>query len=512
LIIKNIPVSKLSDRSQGNMSRYNRRVFLKTLSLGTASLAGLWGCRPSEPPPRPNILFCIADDWGWPHAGAYGDPVVQTPTFDRLAREGVLFEHVYVMSPSCTPSRNSILTGQHHWRLEEGANLWSTLDVKFPVYPLLLENAGYFVGYWRKCWGPGDLKAGGYVGSHPGGTHYPGGFEEFLSARSGKTPFCFWLGSSDPHRPYKVGSGKSSGIDLNAIKVPGFYPDRPEIRSDIADYYFEVQRFDADCAQAISMLEKSGELDNTIIVMTGDHGMPFPRCKSNLYEMGVHVPLAIRWGNKIKPKRRLNDFVSFIDLAPTFLEAAGLKVPNEMTGRSLMPLLRSAKSGYLKKSRSHVIFGKERHTPAQGIPEMGGYPCRGLRNRRFLYIRNFAPDRWPAGIPEGATHPIGRFADCDDGPTKALLMKYQNHPDYDTFFALSFAKRLPEELYDLDKDPDQLHNVAIDPDYEHIRKEMSTRLMTELKASGDPRASGDPVLFDTYPYRARYALNIEQKL
>lgn len=489
------------------MNQFNRRSFLKTLGLGTASLAGLWGCRLSKQPACPNILFCLADDWGWPHAGAYGDTVVQTPAFDRLASEGVVFEHAYVTSPSCTPSRNSILTGQHHWRLEEGANLWSTLDVKFPVYPLLLEKAGYHVGYWRKCWGPGDLKAGGYVDSHPGGTFYPKGFEQFLSARPGTTPFCFWLGSSDPHRPYNAGSGKNSGIDLDAIKVPGFYPDRPEIRSDIADYYFEVQRFDADCALAIALLEKTGELDNTIIFMTGDHGMPFPRCKSNLYEMGVHVPLVVRWGDKIRSGRRLIDFVSFIDFAPTFLEAAGLKAPLEMTGRSLLPLLKTAKSGRIEKSRDHVIFGKERHVPAQGIPEMGGYPCRGLRNQRFLYIRNFVSDRWPAGVPEGATHPIGRFADCDDGPTKAFLMEYRDHPDYKTFFALSFAKRPAEELYDLDKDPDQLNNIANDPDYEQISKEMSAKLTAELKASGDPRATGGPILFDRYPYRARYELN-----
>jgi arylsulfatase A-like enzyme len=494
------------------MDRYNRRVFLQTLGLGAASLAGLWGCRTSEQPARPNILFCIADDWGWPHAGAYGDQAVRTPAFDRLASEGVVFEHAYVMSPSCTPSRNSILTGQHHWRLEEGANLWSTLDVKFPVYPLLLEKAGYHVGYWRKSWGPGDLKEGGYIDRHPAGTLYPEGFEQFLSARSGKTPFCFWLGSSDPHRPYKPGSGKNSGIDLDTVKVPGFYPDRLEIRSDIADYYFEVQRFDADCLMAIALLEKAGELDNTIIIMTGDHGMPFPRCKSNLYEMGVHVPLVIRWGDKIRSGRRVTDFVSFIDFAPTFLEAAGLKTPQSMTGRSLLPLLKSSKSGQIEKVRDHVIFGKERHVPAQEIPEMGGYPCRGLRNRRFLYIRNFAPDRWPAGVPEGATHPIGRFADCDDGPTKAFLMENRNYQDYKTFFELSFAKRPAEELYDLDKDPDQLNNIANDPSYEQIKEEMSAQLTAELKASGDPRATGVPVLFDQYPYRARYELNTNRKL
>jgi N-sulfoglucosamine sulfohydrolase len=184
-----------------------------------------------------------------------------------------------------------------------------------------------------------------------------------------------------------------------------------------------------------------------------------------------------------------------------------------MTGRSLLPILTSSKSGQVDQKRDHVIFGKERHVPAQGSPEMGGYPCRGLRNRRFLYILNFTPDRWPAGVPEGANHPMGRFADCDDGPTKAFLMDNRNHKDYRAFFELCFAKRAAEELYDLEQDPDQLNNIIItdDPAYEQIRKEMSAQLTAELKASGDPRVTGAPVLFDRYPYRARYELNTERK-
>ena len=154
---------------------------------------------------RPNILFCIADDWGWPHAGAYGDPVVQTPTFDRVAREGALFEHAYVSSPSCTPSRNAILTGQHFWRLGPGANLWSWLEVEHPVYPLLLQEAGYHVGHWRKSWGPGRLALGGYEGEHPAGKGYREGFAAFLEQRPEGAPFCFWLGAWDPHRGYEKG-------------------------------------------------------------------------------------------------------------------------------------------------------------------------------------------------------------------------------------------------------------------------------------------------------------------
>jgi arylsulfatase A-like enzyme len=486
---------------------FARREFIKIIGTGSLTL-GL-SCKPRKPKIHvpPNILFCIADDWGWPHAGVYGDPVVRTPTFDRIAQEGILFDHAFVSSPSCTPSRNAILTGQYHWRLGEGANLWSTLDVKFPVFPLLLEKAGYHVGHWRKCWGPGDLKAGGYVDKYPGGKRFPEGFAQFLGERPEGKPFCFWLGSSDPHRPYKAGSGKASGMELSKIEVPAFYPDVPEVRSDIADYYVEVQRFDTDCGAAISLLEEAGALENTIIVMTGDHGMPFPRCKSNLYDWGVRVPLAIRWGERIKPGRRVSDFVSFVDFAPTFLNAAGKKIPDSMSGRSLLSILVSDQNGRIDKSHDFAIFGKERHVPAQESPEMGGYPCRGLRTDDFLYIQNFFPERWPAGVPVGATHPIGRFADCDDGPTKFFLMDLRDDPKYKRFFELAFAKRPSEELYDMEKDPDQVNNVALDPDYGQIKAELDAKLRKGLKATADPRMTGGKVLFDEYPYRAKYELN-----
>jgi arylsulfatase A-like enzyme len=456
---------------------------------------------------RPNILFCLADDWGWPHAGAYGDPVVKTPTFDRLAKEGVLFDHAYISSPSCTPCRNSILTGQYHWRLKEGANLHSTLDVNIPVFPLLLKEVGYHVGYWRKCWGPGKLEPGGYVDTHPCGTRYRKGFEQFIAERPKDRPFCFWFGTSDPHRGYKKGSGKDSGMNLSKVKVPKFYPDVEEIRSDIADYYFEVQRWDSDCGKAIKLLEEIGELDNTIIVMTGDHGMPFPRCKSNIYDMGVRVPMAIRWGDKIRGHRRVKDFMSLIDLAPTFLKAAGVKIPQQMVGRSLLPVLQSKKQGWIDPKREHVIFGKERHTPAQKSPSMDGYPCRGIRTERYLYIRNFKPNRWPAGVLSGATHKMNVHPDCDNGPTKKYLIDNRQDPKIGPYYDLSFAKRPAEELYDISKDPDQLVNLAGKKGYAKTKARLSARLLAELKGTGDPRVVGGGEMFDQYPYRATYKLN-----
>jgi len=275
---------------------YNRRSFIKKMAVGGAALsfAGIF-CQKGAGK-RPNILFALADDWSWPHAGFAGDTVVKTPTFDKLAREGVVFKNAFVTAPSCTPSRGAILTGQFHWRLEEGGNLWSSLPQKFDVYPELLEQAGYFVGFTRKGWGPGRFEEGGRK-RNPAGDRYSD-FKEFMEKRPENTPFCFWFGSYDPHRKYDLGSGVKSGMKIEDVTVPACLPDSKEIRSDICDYYWEVQRFDREVGELLQMLEQKGELENTIVVMSGDNGMPFPRCKSNLYDLGTRVPWSSAGANR----------------------------------------------------------------------------------------------------------------------------------------------------------------------------------------------------------------------
>jgi arylsulfatase A-like enzyme len=450
---------------------------------------------------RPNILVAMADDWGWPHAGAYGDPVVRTPTFDRVAREGVLFEHAYVASPSCTPSRAAILTGQWHWRLEESANLWSTLRKEYPVYPDLLEEAGYFVGLQGKGWGPGRVEVGGRS-RNPAGPAFSS-FEEFLARRPEGRPFCFWFGSSDPHRDYEAGSGARSGMRLEAIRLFPHFPDSPVVRGDIADYYWEVQRFDRDVGAMLALLEKHGELDRTVVVVTGDNGMPFPRCKANLYDCGTRVPLAIR-GPGFVSGRTEGAFVSLTDLAPTFLRLAGVEPPPVMTARSLLPLLTPGPGALEERAaRDHVLTGKERHVPGQEAPDQGGTPMRALRTRDFLYIRNYRPDRWPAGTPNElrATLPGRWLADCDNGPTKLEMVEKQGEDAHQRqLYDLAFAKRPAEELFDLRHDPGQLVNVAARPEYERVRAELAARLEAELRRSGDPRVVGGADRLEAYPY------------
>ena len=446
---------------------------------------------------RPNILFAIADDWGWPHAGAYGDAVVKTPSFDRIARQGMLFRHAYVSSPSCTPSRGAILTGQYHWRLKTGANLYGTFGDEFATYTELLVHAGYVAGSTGKAWGPGKPQT---RGRQLAGKRCRN-IAKFLEARPKDKPFVFWLGTSDPHRPYKKGSGARSGMDANAVHMFGHYPDHEEVRSDVADYYFEVQRFDSLVGRALQQLEKAGELDNTLVVMTGDHGMPFPRCKSNLYDCGVRVPLAIMWGANIKGGRTSEAFVSLTDLAPTFLQAANVEVPEQMTGRSLIPILTGPE--HEAPGRDHVIFGKERHVPSQEAPDMGGYPSRAIRDHRYLYIRNFKPDRWPNGTPnfEKAAIPGNWYADTDNSPTKTYIVANQDKDDaHRKSYALCFAKRPAEELYDVAEDPDQLRNLARDPAMTKVKQRLWEQLEAEMRASGDPRAVGDGDAYDQAKY------------
>ena len=438
---------------------------------------------------QPNILFAISDDQSYLHTSAAGYKAVSTPCFDRVAASGVRFTHSFCSSPSCTPSRGAILTGQHFWRLEEGGNLWSSLPTKFAAYPDMLEAAGYHIGLQGKGWGPGNLKAAGRM-RNPAGPNYKD-FATFFNSRPTNNPFCFWFGSTDPHRPYAQAAGRNAGIRLDDIEVPSWLPDHPTVREDIADYLSEIQRFDSDLGAILSILEKAGELENTLIVITSDNGMPFPRAKTNLYDSGTRMPLAISWPAAIPGGRVIDDFVSHTDFAPTFLEAAGLSVPASMTGKSLLPMLLSKAQGQLEKARDRVFTGRERHTQmrAGGV----GYPMRAIRTREFLYIRNYEPDRWPSGDPP-------HFGDIDNGPSKEFVATHNDGPEYGRFYQLACAKRPAEELYDLKQDAAQQVNVASNSKYAGAKSKLAKTLQDYLSQTNDPRATGNKVIWDTSPY------------
>lgn len=461
---------------------------------------------------RPNILFCISDDQSYAHTGANGDPVVQTPGFDRIAREGLRFVHAFCDAPTCGPSRSAILTGQSIWRLEEAGNIHSTLPAKFATYTELLADAGYATGYTGKPWGPGRLEVGGRS-QNPSGpkfsrktltppfksiknTDYAGNFADFLDQVPEDAPFCFWLGTSEPHRGYEKGAGKRTGKDPAKVIVPPFFPDNEIVRNDFLDYFVEIEHSDSAVLRAIEMLEESGQLDNTIVVVTSDHGMPFPRAKASLYDAGTRVPLAIRWpGGITNPGRVVEGFVNLSDLAPTFLEAAGLEVPEMMNARSLLDLFEDEPD----KDRDAAYIAMERH---DGCRKGGkGYPCRAIRTQDYLYIYNFEPTRWPSGSPDPSVCARSiPYGEIDSAPTKTFLMEHRNEHGVARLAELAFGKRPAEELYDLKSDPHQMVNLAGSVRMAETQATLRRQLFDHLEAAEDPRVVGGKVDWDYYPY------------
>ncbi|QDT70272.1 Arylsulfatase [Planctomycetes bacterium MalM25] len=461
---------------------------------------------------RPNVLLAIADDWSYGHAGVYGCDWVATPAFDRVAREGMLFHHAYTPNAKCAPSRAILLTGRNSWQLEEAANHVPNFPVKFKTYVEALGDAGYHVGYTGKGWSPGKAAhadgsprrlAGPHYGrrkldppaEHISDNDYAANFKDFLD-EAADAPWCFWYGALEPHRAYEQGSGeRQGGKSLDQVdRVPAYWPDNATVRGDMLDYAFEVEHFDRHLGKILAELEERGEIDNTLVIVTSDHGMPFPRCKGQAYEHSNHIPLAIRWPGGVG-RQKTRGFVSLTDLAPTILDLAGV-VPTKsgmapMEGRSLAPQL-LLKSLLVNTSRSHLLIGKERHDI--GRPNDAGYPIRGLVNERYLYLRNDENDRWPIGNPETG------YPNCDGSPTKTAVLDAFGQGDADRYWRLNFGKRPDDELYDLQKDADCVNNLADDPDYAEKLAAMRRQMEAELLAQGDPRQRGEGAVFDAYPY------------
>ena len=309
------------------------------------------------------------------------------------------------------------------------------------------------------------------------------------------------------------------GLNPDDLKgyMPEFLPDVHEVREDFCDYLGECQAVDAGLGVIINRLEEIGELDNTLLVVSGDHGiLGMPRAKCNLYDIGCEVALAMRWPGHIKEGRIIDDFVNIMDLAPTFMEAAGETIPDSMEALSLIPLLKSKKSGQIEKDRSFVITGRERHvaTARQGcLP----YPQRAIRTKDFLYIINFKPDRWPMGDPKGLDdleikppeykdlqwNTMAAYVDLDAGPTKAWMVYHRNDKEVKPLFELGFAKRPYEELYDLTKDKHYMENVADKLEYQDKKKELNFKLMEILKKHNDPRVTEVPCRYELSPYAGK---------
>lgn len=499
---------------------------------------GFTGCKAekNKEQKRPNILFAISDDVSYAHTSFSGCTFVNTPAFDEVAREGVYFSNCYAGSPGCAPSRSSIVTGRYPWQNEQSGQHASSWMKKYVPFVDELEDNGYAVGRTGKGVDPFRYakskadslfrkeNAGGVCYSEimytkkdderfANGIHtdnYFQNFKYFMENVRKDKPFFFWYGGREAHRPYEKDSWKRrSGKKLADVQVPGFLPDNDVIRGDLLDYAVEVEWFDLHLQRMLEYLKKIGELDNTIVIVTGDNGMPFPRSKANCYDFGVHVPLAIRYPKEFKGHRIINSPASFIDFAPTILEMAQVKPTHMMPirGKSMVPLLKSNDEGSPREARQVAFSGRERHSSSRY--KNWGYPQRAIRKGDYLLIRNFKPDRWPAGAPQMydkkdttrllAIYQGGVFADIDASPSKAFLIKNHDADHIAHFFDLACAKRPEYELYNIVKDYACLKNLWDIPGYNTIRDELQKKLNDELIKTKDPRVVGpDYEIFDSY--------------
>jgi uncharacterized sulfatase len=495
---------------------------------------------------RPNILFAISDDQSFAHTGFAGCEFVNTPAFDRVATEGIYFNNCIAGSPGCAPSRSTIVTGRYHWQNEQSGQHACSWMKKHVPFIDLLEGNGYATGrtgkgvtpfyfarderdsLWRKTDAggiehstieyekgtPGDERTADKIGS----ANYFANFKYFMENVRKEKPFFFWYGAREPHRSFEQDSWIRNNKNLKDVKVPGFFPDHGIVRGDILDYAVEIDWFDLHLQRMLTYLEEKGELENTIVMVTSDNGMAFPRAKANGYEYGVHVPLAIRFPKDFPAGRIVNDPISFADIAPTILELTqtSSKGMLPISGKSILKILKSKKQGTVDKNRKYVYAGRERHSASRY--QNWGYPQRIMRSKEFLFTWNVRPERWPAGAPQrlvpgttndlfpiygidedGKHHSEWAFTDIDDAPTKSFIIENMADEKVKPYFDLALAKRPEYELFNIVTDPFCLNNLVGNSKYSKVEKEMKKALMEELRKSEDPRVVGpDTEIFDSY--------------
>ncbi len=492
-----------------------------------------------QTPSRPNILFAISDDQSHVHTSYAGCQFINTPAFDRVAREGVNFEHCYAGSPGCAPSRSSIVTGRYHWQNEQSGQHASSWMKKHVPFIDELEANGYSIGRTGKGVSPfqyarseadslwRNTDAGGIEHSRLqykpesnlpptkgiSRTNYFANFKYFMDNKKNNEAFFFWYGAREPHRKFEQDSWQRTDKALGESVVPGFLPDHEIVQGDMLDYAVEIEWFDNHLEQMLNYLESIGELDHTIVIVTSDNGMAFPRAKANCYEYGSHVPFAVRYPKEFEGGRSIKSPVSFIDIAPTLLDITDI-TPTAMlpmSGQSLKGVLEGKQS---TPTRDFALSGRERHSSSRYLNR--GYPQRMIRHDSFIYIWNMKPERWPAGAPQkfnptdstdlmpmyglddqGKYLPQASFTDIDDCPTKQYTIEQRQKESY--YFSLAHDKRPEKELYNVVSDPFCLMNLATNASKSEIMGTLQSLLLSELFRTEDPRVVGpDTEVFDSY--------------
>ncbi len=454
---------------------------------------------------QPSFLLVISDDQSWLHTSKAGYPYVKTPAFDAIAEQGAWFSHAYASAPSCTASRSSLLTGRQLWHTESGALLNGTWPGHLASFQDILQQHGYATGFSGKGWGPGDLGKRNTPETRPEGPPFntklaekqreeltsvdlAENFRLFLRQRKPDQPFSFWAGATEPHRPYISHTGKRLLDAPYEAALPAFLPDTEHVRKTFSRYLREIELFDNQLGALVQVAREEGALDNLMIIVTSDNGMPFSRAKPHNYEYGVRVPLAIYWQAGINsPGRTINDMVSLVDIAPTLLELANIHDDTlQLDGKSLVPLLTSNKSGQIDPQRNYVITASEFHSSDdEDSRALFTYPRRAIHTHHYALIHNLFPERWPAGSP-----PHFRQAYA------SLLLTRPDKKPIEPWFTLNTQHRPEWEFYDLRQDPYQLVNQMDNGAYSKTIQTLQQQIASEL--------TSDPVSQRGEDYFARY--------
>ncbi len=476
---------------------------MKTVCLAALLGFTLTSAQATEGPKRPNVVLMIADDMAWDDCGASGNPKVRTPNIDKLARGGMRFDRAFVTASSCSPSRSSLITGRHphntdaeelHWPLPPGqvtfveklkaSGYWTAAAGKWHLgnavkgrFDLVREAnpSGFQLGT-----GKGDkarMTAEGSGAAQSGCDQWV----PVLRDRPKDRPFFLWLASLDPHRDYEPGA-ISEPHRPEAVVVPPYLPDVPEVRRDLALYYDEISRLDRYVGEVMAELDRQGEAGNTLVLFLSDNGRPFPRCKTTLYDSGIRTPLIARWPGRVEPGSRCGSLVSTIDIAPTALKLAGVEPGPTVHGRDLSPLLKDPTA----KVRDLIFAERNWHD----------YASRGraARSERFKYIRNDDHDK-----------PLTPPADAVRSPTFLAMRRLRDEGTLTPAQRSCFVSPRPaEELYDVDADPHELINLAGDPKFAEVLAGMRRALSEWGRETGDvvparpspdefDRETGDPL-------------------
>lgn len=447
------------------MKKRTRHIF-EVLALFSCS-ANLMAQHKSDDQ-KPNIVVFIADDAGMDF-GCYGNAGIKTPNIDKLAKDGLKFQNAYLTSPQSSPSRTSMMTGMFAHTIGT-EDLHDILNPTTKMMPYYFNEVGYTTAVMVKThWGKNGDKQfsqiikGGYLPNEAGiSDELYDNYQEFLD--NNKTnPFFLWVGFIDPHRPYNRDVCPQKNKPEN-VTVPPFLADTPETRRDLADYYDEISRMDSDIGKMIEEMDKRGLLENTIIVFLSDNGRPFPRCKGSLYDTGIHTPLIFTWKNRIKAGSiHQNGLISTVDLAPTLLDIAEVSPKEDMFGRSFKNILFDSS----KRGRDYIFAERNWHDTDEYI--------RCIRTEKYKLIYN-AYYELPHGIA----------MDLSSSPSWYELKRLQREGKLNKEQSLQFASpRAMIEIYDLEKDPYELDNVADKPEYLKEGKRMARLLVDWQKETKD---------------------------